>query len=340
MVNQFLLQKYRLYLKRLCSSTNRHTDATTNPFGAQDSSPYLNPYGVYRSLSSGVGRFPTATTSTTLYQAGNNGMHGQMNATAGYRSGLSQPTIQNQNAGIPRLMEIDQFQHQNSSRANNGLPSTMYGNQALLTAPPLEVKPHASVPSLQDYTRCMESWQNSAVARSAAQQNLLSRNHLPSSSFNGGFSSDGISQLQNAVDAFSALGGPNEDMRGGQYSFSAQNVNYNMVEPQRWEENKIGSGSISSIYNDNSLIPKIDSSNQSFVQNSSLQYNCFVDSPAAQISAAGTSSFMQNTEVQDSDADALMRLDDGYLLEENELLAGFTQNNCETLEDIVGGLLN
>ncbi|GAB4828170.1 hypothetical protein Ancab_035087 [Ancistrocladus abbreviatus] len=146
--------------------------------------------------------------------------------------------------------------------------------------------------------------------------------------------------LSDSISAVSAANIQNDQLdnafaRAMSSLVGGQNVDHR--EPPRCHDHNLNTSNIVTAGTSNSLLPL----NQSLGQNGAASANTrnFDVSSIGWSNVAPHSTFtLRNNVVQNSDSNLKMRFDDNYLLEEANILSRFTQNNSESLEDIVGGI--
>ncbi|GMH30663.1 hypothetical protein Nepgr_032506 [Nepenthes gracilis] len=363
------LQKYRLFLRKISAGPSQPTNMATT-FGGND---FFDGYGVFCSLA-GSTKFQGATSFSSPYQLG--GMLGRLNTPAGLSmrglcsssSTLIQATANAQTSNNS-INVLGSFQPVTLS-ANQVQPVTLCGSQiqpeglsannsaSLLHGIPLQqldqlqqnrgivthvsdVKP-INVCAALDLTsvRMLNASVSSSflskptlLNRNQSSLNMQSRNAEPILGI--GSSSSNLLNYHNLSDsilsaasvniqndpynafarALSTLEGSGGNIQGDRL-IGVQNMEH--IEAQRWQEH----GPTSS----NLAIPTT-SGYHGNLDASSLGWS----------NGSASSTFMHQSGCRRSDEDTKMRLDENYLLEETNILSGFAQNSCETLEDIVGG---
>ncbi|KAL8152474.1 hypothetical protein V2J09_010234 [Rumex salicifolius] len=303
-----------------------------SPSTYQNGGTLSNPFRSHGSLSSG-GRVGVSATNLV-------GMPGAFPPSAHYNSNLSEPSsnigncmLTSKSMSNSRLVEMlppQQNQNQNNNNNNNG---NHQSHGALVVSPQV------------DYARGTENWQtSSSIPKPIVQQNLLVANNQPSpANFDNSFAGHGFTQAQGSLDpssftnASGSMSAPNPILTlGGQGQVILQDVSYNMVESQTWQQNMNGGGSTNICggfaYNNNPMVPAIGSSNLGFEDFSSAEFNNNVGPIIEQPS--DNSGLVQNMEA--SYANEVVA-DDNFVFEGSDLLAELTKNDSGTLDDIVLG---
>ncbi|GAB4832719.1 hypothetical protein Ancab_006737 [Ancistrocladus abbreviatus] len=145
-------------------------------------------------------------------------------------------------------------------------------------------------------------------------------------------------QLENAFAcAILSLEDSRGNMQGQDGLIGIQNMD--LREPQRHQEHNPNSSNIGVTSTASSLRPIHQSLGQNGAAAAAAYTRNLDVSLTGWSNAVSHSTFMLQNEVQNSDSNSKMMLDDNYLLEEMNEMSRFTQNSFGSLEDIVGGFI-